>query len=66
MKIQVTKIEFDFECDDVKVTKRVQDALTNYALGKVYEVDHEDEIADVISDDTGWCIKSIDYKHVLS
>lgn len=64
MKLQVTQIEFDFECDDAQVTRKMQDALTNYAVGKVYEVDHEDEIADAISDDTGWCIKSIDYKEV--
>jgi len=59
MKLQVTQIEFDFDCDDGQVTKKVQDALTNYAVGKVYEVESEDELADAISDDTGWCVNSV-------
>jgi hypothetical protein len=59
MKLQVTQIEFDFTCDDGQVTKKLQDALTNYAVGKVYEVENEDDIADAISDDTGWCVKSV-------
>jgi hypothetical protein len=59
MKLQVTQIQFDFECDDGQVTRRVQDALTNYAVGKVYDVESEDYLADAISDDTGWCVKSV-------
>ena len=59
MKLQVTQIEFDFDCDDAQVTMRMQDALIKYAIGKVYEVESEDDIADAISDDTGWCVKSV-------
>jgi len=59
MKLQVTQIEFDFSIDDGHVSKRLQDALTGYAIGKVYEVENEDDIASAISDDTGWCVKSV-------
>lgn len=59
MKLQVTQIEFDFEWNDEQVTMRMQDALTNYAVGKVYELESEDDIADAISNDTGWCVKSV-------
>ena len=37
-----------------------QISITNDNLG-IWEVDSEDELVDKISDNSGWCIKHIDY-----
>ena len=63
MKLLVTKIEFDFnddQDDDYSLTLDEQNSITNDNLG-IWEVDNEDELVDKISDNSGWCIKSIDY-----
>ena len=65
MKLLVTKIEFDFNDDDFVEWQGLsldeQIAITNDNLG-IWEVDNEDELVDKISDNSGWCIKSIDYQ----
>ena len=64
MKLLVTKIEFDFndDYDDyLSLSLDEQIAITNDNLG-IWEVDNEDELVDKISDNSGWCIKSIDYQ----
>ena len=63
MKSLVTQIEFDFNDDyddDYSLTLDEQNSITNDNLG-IWEVDNEDELVDKISDNSGWCIKSIDY-----
>ena len=63
MKLLVTKIQFDFndDYDDAySLTLDEQNSITNDNLG-IWEVDNEDELVDKISDNSGWCIKSIDY-----
>ena len=63
MKLLVTKIEFDFndDYDDYySLSLDEQISITNDNLG-IWEVDNEDELVDKISDNSGWCIKSIDY-----
>ena len=61
MKLLVTQIEFDFDdCYDEELSKEDQLSYTQDAIG-IWEVDNEDELVDKISDNSGWCIKSIDY-----
>ena len=63
MKLLVTSIQFDFndDYDDAyKLTLDEQISITNDNLG-IWEVDNEDELVDKISDNSGWCIKHIDY-----
>ena len=63
MKLLVTQIEFDFNDDyddDYSLTLDEQKSITNDNLG-IWEVDNEDELVDKISDNSGWCIKKIDY-----
>ena len=63
MKLLVTQIEFDFndDYDDYySLSLDEQISITNDNLG-IWEVDNEDELVDKISDNSGWCIKSIDY-----
>ena len=60
---QVTSIEYDFDCGgEQSIPRAHQDQLTQNTIGKVYEVEDEDYLADAISDETGWCIKSLEYE----
>ena len=65
MKFQVTEIEFDFD-DDEEFTQYHYDNITAYTLGTIWEADDEEDLVEEITCATGWCIKSIDYRHVLS
>ena len=63
MKLLVTSIQFDFNDDHddyYKLSLDEQISITNDNLG-IWEVDNEDELVDKISDNSGWCIKHIDY-----
>ena len=62
MKFLVTEIEFDFDEEWISKDERIE--VTQDALG-IWEVDDEDELVDKISDETGWCIRSIDYTENL-
>tara|TARA_B100000965_G_C19276592_1_gene619698 strand:- start:422 stop:634 length:213 start_codon:yes stop_codon:yes gene_type:complete len=62
MKLLVTEIEFDFDEEWISKDERIE--VTQDALG-IWEVDDEDELVDKISDQTGWCIRSIDYTENL-
>jgi len=62
MKLLVTEIEFDFDEEWISKDERIE--VTQDALG-IWEVDDEDELVDKISDETGWCIRSIDYTENL-
>jgi hypothetical protein len=43
-----------------------EEKLAQEYIGQVLNVDEEDELVDLISDKTGWCIKSIDYREVCA
>lgn len=68
MKYQVTEIEFDFTTDDDNnlPTLGYQEDITADTLCTVWDADDEDDLIEEITCATGWCIKSIDYVHVLS
>ena len=65
MQFQVTKIEFDFAGDNL-FTENDRLDLIEETLGSIWEVDDEDDLIDEITTASGWCINSIDYRHVLS
>ena len=65
MIFQVTKIEFDFAGDNL-FTENDRLDLIEETIGSVWEVDDEDDLIDEITTASGWCINSIDYRHVLS
>jgi hypothetical protein len=59
--ILVNSIQFDFTTDDdFTLNEQEQYELEQQVLEKQYHC-AEDEICDVISDETGWCINHIDY-----
>ena len=64
MLLQLTDVEFDFD-DGEEISGQLpydeQVAVAQSVIGEVFEVDDEDELADLISDQTGWCVKFVDY-----
>jgi hypothetical protein len=61
MLLKLTDIEFDFEDSSGELPYDEQVAVAKSVIDEVFNVDDEDELADVISDQTGWCVKSLDY-----
>jgi len=69
MQFQVTAIEFDFDDDYAEGWENdpiPQQEIIDETIGQIWEVDDEDDLVDEITCATGWCIKSIDYRHVLN
>jgi len=66
MKFQVTDIRFDFIIDDDELSPEDQLAIIEDTCGQIWDADNEDDLVEEITCATGWCIKSIDYRHVLS
>ena len=67
MKFQVTQIEFDFTdeySEDEVISDETKEEIVNDSLG-YWEADDEDDLIEEITCATGWCIKSIDYVHLL-
>ena len=61
MKFKVSNIEFDFsDATDEQISQEEKDYINKKAL-RTWDVDSEDELVDHITDQTGWCISSIDY-----
>ena len=66
MRFQVTDITFDFnDAYDEPITNEYKKELRDSVCGTIWEADEED-LVDEITDTTGWCIKSIDYRHILN
>lgn len=61
MLLKLTDIEFDFTDGSDELPYDEQVAVFSSVIGEVFDVENEDELADVISDQTGWCVKSLDY-----
>lgn len=67
MKFQVTEIEFDFDSDvDGEFTEHHYDNVIYDTVGMIWDADDEDDLVEEITAATGWCVKSIDYRIVLS
>ena len=65
MQFQVTQIEFDFDDDLDPLTDEEIKEIYDDHIGMIVEADDEEDLVDEITTVTGWCIKSIDYIHVL-
>ena len=63
MQFQITDIEFDFD-DSFDVENYDQDVIDE-VKATVWEANDEDDLIEEITSASGWCIKSIDYRHVL-
>jgi hypothetical protein len=69
MKFQVTEIEFDFDDDYDEGWEGdpvPQQQIIDETISQIFEADDEDDLVEEITCATGWCIKSIDYRYILS
>ena len=68
MQFQVTQIEFDFD-SDILDTEEMTDEdcqeIIDETIGTIWEADDGDDLIEEITCATGWCINSIDYRHIL-
>lgn len=62
MVYQVTDITFDFITDDDELQPEEQLEIINDVCNQSWVADSEDDLIDEITNATGWCIKTIDYK----
>ena len=66
MKLKITHIVFDCFCDDEDWTEydaiETADFIATRYVETEWEVDNEDDLVDVISEKSGWCINEIDYE----
>lgn len=70
MKAIITAVAFDFTSDDgiedMPSAEEQQDIIAS-VIGKAYDLGEDyiyNDIADAISDDTGWCVLDVQYKLV--
>jgi hypothetical protein len=73
LTLQVTEVRFDF--DDLDFTPEEQQAVVDDVLGNVFEVEVDDanddrEVADAlvecVTDFTGWCVVSLNYRQTFN
>ena len=70
MQYMITSIKFDCSCDDDDWTPKDQEE-TEYILpaaylGTIWDADDEEDLIEELTASSGWLIKSLDYKHILS
>jgi len=65
MQFQVTAIEFDFDDEIAQFPIENQQDLISETIGQIWDADDEDDLVEEITCATGWCIRSIDYHHIL-
>jgi len=67
---KVTQIEFDLNDEDLTTytAKRINEALQEQYIHSEWTVEEDEEtsISDLISDECGWCVDSLDYRLVRS
>ena len=70
MRYLITDIAFDCSLDDDDWTPKDQEE-TEYILpaaylGTIWDADDEEDLIEELTASSGWLIKSLDYKHILS
>ena len=64
MLFQVTSIEFDLSDSLGDLPDNYHEGLVHEYLGP-WEADDEDDLVEELTCASGWCIKSLDYVHLL-
>ena len=64
MQFRVTNINFDFEDDNFELSPIEQQEVIEETLATTWEAADEDDLIEEITNATGWCIKSIDYRYL--
>jgi len=72
LTLQVTEVSFDFDEEDF--TLEDQQTVIDSVVGNVFEVEVDDDdndeniaqaLVEEVTDYTGWCVYSLDYRHIL-
>ena len=66
MQFQVTEIDFDFTDSQGTISEDEQKRFVDATVGQIWEADDEEDLVEEITCATGWCIKSLDYRIVLT
>ena len=64
MQFRVTNINFDFEDDNFELSPIEQQEVIEETLATTWEAADEEDLVEEITNATGWCIKSIDYRYL--
>ena len=71
--LHVTEVQFDFDDEDFSLEE--QQSVIDSVIGNTFEVEVDDTdtdediaqaLVEEVTDSTGWCVYSLDYRHVLS
>ncbi len=65
MTYQITDIVFDFEDAQESIPEEDKQELYDDIIGSFWDANDGDDLVEEITGATGWCINSIDYRHVL-
>ena len=65
MLYQITEIEFNIDTED-ELSMFNQGITVDETIGQIWEANDEDDLIDEITCATGYDIKFIDYRHILS
>ena len=66
MQFQVTAIEFDFDDEFGTYPEEEKQGVINQTMTTIWQADDEDDLIEEITCATGWCVNSIDYRHILN
>lgn len=69
MKFQITEIDFDLspenpDWENNDINEYQKDMQERY-IGTIWEADDDEDLIEEITCATGWCINSLNYRHVL-
>ena len=66
MIFKITHIEFDFDDEFGPYPEEEKQSVINQTMTTTWEANDEDDLIEEITSASGWCVKSIDYCHVLN
>jgi len=66
MQFQITYIEFDFGDDLYSMTEQETEYFYDDYVGTFWEADDGDDLVEELTSASGYCIKTIDYRHILN
>ena len=65
MQFRVTEINIDFEDDNFELSPTEQSEIIDDVMSATWEASDPDDLVEEITAATGFCVNSIDYRHVL-
>jgi hypothetical protein len=70
MRYLITDIAFDCSLDDddwtLKDQQETEEFLPSSYIGSIWDASDGEDLLEELTTASGWCIKRLDYKHILS